>query len=164
MISKTMQDAINNQINAEMFSSNLYLSMSAFCDSANLKGMAHWLRVQAQEELGHALKFFDYMNTRDGRAMIQAVAQPAADFKSPREVFEQTLEHERKVTGLIHKLYEQAVAENDYATQLLLQWYINEQVEEEANATEIVEKFKMIGESSNAIFMLDHELGHRGKS
>ncbi len=162
MISKTMQDAINDQIQAETYSSYLYLSMSAYCDSINLKGIAHWMRVQSQEETGHALKFFDYVNARDGRVLLKEIAQPPQEWKSVRDVFDQALEHERKVTGLIYKLSDQAATERDYATQQLLQWFIAEQVEEEANASEIVEKLKMIGESSNAIFMLDHELGKRG--
>jgi ferritin len=164
MISQAMQDAINNQIQAEMYSSHLYLSMSAYCDSINLKGMAHWLRLQSQEETGHALKFFDYLNARDGRILLQQIPQPVREFKGPRDVFDQTLEHERKVTGLINKLYDLASTEHDYATLQLLQWFIAEQVEEEASASEVVEKLKMIGESSNAIYMLDRELGKRGKS
>ena len=162
MISQTMQDAINAQIQAEMYSSNLYLSMAAYCDSTGMKGAARWMRLQSGEELGHALKFFDYLVQRNGRALIQAVDAPAQEWKSLRNVFEQTLEHEKHVTGLIYKLYERALTEKDYATQNLLQWFISEQVEEEANATEIVGKLQMIGESSNAIFWLDKELGKRG--
>ncbi|MGE5263881.1 MAG: ferritin [Acidobacteriota bacterium] len=162
MISKKLQDAINAQIQAEMYSSNLYLSMAAYCESINMKGFAHWMRLQAGEELMHAHKFFDYVIQREGRAQVGAIEAPPQEFKSPRDVFDQTLAHEKKVTGLIYSLYELALAEKDYAAQSMLQWFITEQVEEEANASEYVAKLKMIGESSNAIFMLDKELGKRG--
>lgn len=162
MITKTMQDAINSQIQAEMYSANLYLAMAAYCESVNMKGFSNWLRVQSKEELEHALKLFDYLIERGGRASIGAVSQPPNEFKSARDVFEQTLAHEKEVTAKIHGLYETAIAEKDYATQTLLHWFISEQVEEEAHATEYVEKLKMIGESSNALFWIDKELGKRG--
>jgi len=161
MITKTMQDAINTHIQAEMYSANLYLAMSAYCESINLKGFARWMRIQSKEELEHAHKLFDYLIERGGRALVGAVAQPPDEFKSPRDVFEQTLTHEKKVTSEVHDLYAKAVNEQDYATQILLQWFISEQVEEEARVSEYVEKLKMIGESSNAIFWIDKELGKR---
>ncbi len=161
MISKKMQDALNEQIREEMYSSNLYLSMAAWSESHNLKGFSHWMRVQSKEELAHALKLFDYIIERGGRVQIQAVAAPAQEFKSTREVFEKTLDHEVEVTKMVHHLYELALAEKDYATQNLMMWYIAEQVEEEARVTEYVEKLKMIGESTNAIFWVDKELRKR---
>ncbi len=164
MISKTMQDAIDVHIQVEMYSANLYLSMSAYCESINFKGFAHWLRVQSQEEMHHAMKFFDYLTDRGGRVLLGAIEQPPQEFKSPRDVFEQTLEHEKKITAKIYRLYEMAMSEKDYATQSMLQWFISEQVEEEARASEIVEKLRMIGESSNAIFMVDKEVGKRAAS
>jgi ferritin len=164
MISKTMQDAIDVHIQVEMYSANLYLSMSAYCESINFKGFAHWLRVQSQEEMHHAMKLFDYLTDRGGRVLLGAIEQPPQEFKSPRDVFEQTLEHEKKITAKIYRLYEMAMSEKDYATQSMLQWFISEQVEEEARASEIVEKLRMIGESSNAIFMVDKEVGKRAAS
>jgi ferritin len=162
MITKTMQDAINSQIQTEMYSSNLYLAMSSYCESVNLKGFAHWMRIQSKEEMEHALKLFDYLIERGGRASVGAVSLPPNEFESPRDVIEQTLAHEKKITELIHCLYETAANEKDYATQTFLHWFISEQVEEEARVTEYVEKLKMIGESSNAIFWIDKELGKRG--
>ncbi len=163
MISRTLQDAINSHIQSEMFSANLYLAMSAFCHSINLKGFAHWLRVQSKEESDHALRLFDYLIERGGRAVVGAVEQPSIEFKSPLDVFQQVLEHEQKVTQKINRLYEAAASEKDHATQVMLQWFISEQVEEEAHVTEYLEKLKMIGDSSNAIFWIDKELGKRGK-
>ncbi|MBI4789513.1 MAG: ferritin [Chloroflexi bacterium] len=164
MISQTMQQAINAQIQAEMYSSNLYLSMAAYCESIAMRGAAHWMRIQASEETAHALKFFEYVIQRNGRSLVQSVGAPPQEWKALRDMFEQALAHEKQVTGLIYKLYEQALAEKDYATQNLLQWFISEQVEEEANTTEIVAKLQMIGESSNALFWVDKELGKRGAS
>ncbi len=163
MISQSMQEALNAQIQAEIYSSHLYLSMASFCESINLRGFARWMRAQAQEELGHAMKFFDHLIERGGRAQVRAIDAPPQEWRSPREVFDQALAHEKHVTGLINQLYERAMEEKDYASQSMLQWFISEQVEEEATATEYVEKLRMIGESSNAIFFLDKELGKRGK-
>jgi len=161
MLSKAVQSAINDQINAELYSAYLYLSMSAFCLATNRPGSAGWMRVQAQEELGHAMKFFGYVNDRGGRAVLKAVAQPPAEFKSLLDIFQQALGHEEEVTRKIHKLYEIASKENDYATQVELQWFITEQVEEEKNATEIVQQLKMIGDQAAPLFMLDRHLGMR---
>ena len=161
MISKTIQDALNAHIEEEMYSSNLYLAMAAYCESLNLKGFSNWMRIQSKEELAHAIKFFDYLIDRGGRAEIKAVAAPSNQYKSPRDVFEKTLEHEKEVTEKINKIYELALKEKDYATQNFLQWFISEQVEEEARATEYAEKLKMIGEGSNAIWWVDKELRKR---
>jgi len=161
MLSKTMQDAINKQINAEISSAYLYLSMSAYCAANNRPGSAHWMRVQWEEELSHAMKLFEHINDRGGRAALNAVPQPPTEFKSLLDVFKQVLDHEKEVTALIHRLYETAVKENDYPTQVMLQWFIKEQVEEEKNATEVVEQLKMIGDQGAAVIMLDRHLGMR---
>ena len=161
MLSKVMQDAINEQIKNELYSAYLYLSMAAYGEAANLPGFAHWMRLQNQEEVLHAVKFFDFVNSRGGRVVLQAIDQPPVEFESPLDVFEKTLEHERKVTALIHQLYELALEENDYATQAMLQWFIEEQVEEEQSAAQVVETLKMIGDNTHALLMLDRELGSR---
>lgn len=163
MLSKKLQDALNEQIKNELYSGYLYLAMSAYFEANNLPGFARWMRVQAGEEQAHALRFFDFIVERGGRVVLQAIDQPPVEFSSPLAVFEATLEHEKKVTGLINQLYELAVAERDYPAQVMLQWFINEQVEEEKNAAQIVETLKMIGEKGQALIMLDRELGQRGK-
>ena len=163
MLSKVMQEAINEQIQKEFYSAYLYLSMAANFEEKNLPGFARWLRVQFGEEQEHALKFYEYIIERGGAVRLQAISQPPADWKSNLAAFEQVLEHEQQVTASIHKLYETALAEKDYASQIMLQWFINEQVEEEKNATEIVEQLKLIDAHGTAVLMLDHQLGKRGK-
>jgi len=161
MINKTVETAINEQIKHELYSAYLYLSMSAYCEASNLPGAAHWMRTQAAEEQGHAMKFYGYVTEQGGRVVLQALAQPPSEFASPLDLFQQVLEHERKVTALITRLYETALQEKDYATQGLLQWYIKEQVEEEKNATAIVEQMKMVGTTGTALYMLDRQLAAR---
>ncbi len=161
MLSEKMEKALNEQINAELYSAYLYLSMSAYADSINLSGFAHWLRAQFQEEQSHALKLFHYVVERGGRVVLGAIGEPPTDFKSPLKLFEDVLAHERKVTGLINALYALAVQEKDYATQNALQWFVGEQVEEEANATQIVEQIKMVGDKGTPLFMLDRQLAAR---
>ncbi len=161
MLSKAMQEAINDQINAELYSAYLYLAMVAHCAVANLPGFAHWMRIQSQEEMGHAMKFFAYVLDRGGRPVLQAISQPPAKFKGPLDVFEQALAHEVEVTKRIHRLYEMAAKESDYATQGMLQWFIKEQVEEEKSAGEVVATLKTIGEQGPALIMLDRQLGAR---
>ena len=163
MITKTMQDAINEQIKNELYSAYLYLAMSAHFEAANLPGFAHWMRVQASEEEEHAMKFYAYLYDRGGRVQLKAIDQPPFEWPSTLDAFQQVLEHEQKVTSLIHNLYALAVKENDYATQVMLQWFIDEQVEEEKNASTIVEQVKMIEAKGSAILYLDHELGERGE-
>ncbi len=162
MLSKTMEAAMNEQIKNELYSGYLYLAMSAYAEARNLPGFAHWMRLQAQEETGHALKFFDFISERGGRVVLQAIDQPPAEFESPLDLFAQTLEHERKVTGLIHDLYALAGKENDYASQVFLQWFVEEQVEEEQSATEILETLRMIGDKGQALIMMDRQLARRG--
>jgi ferritin len=161
MLNKALQDAMNNQIQHELYSAYLYLSLSAYAESLNRRGFAHWLRVQAQEEVKHAMKFFDFIHDRGGRVILQAIDQPSAKFKSLHEVFQQALAHEQKISGLINKLYELAVAKKDYAAQALLQWFVTEQVEEEKSAAEIVEKLGFIGNQPSGLLMIDKELGER---
>jgi len=135
--------------------------MSAYSESIGLPGLAHWMRVQAQEEQGHAMRFYRFIAERGGRVELQALDQPPAEYGSPLDLFEKTLAHERKVTGLINDLYALAVREEDYASQVFMQWFITEQVEEEQNATQILEVLKMIGDSAQGLLMLDRELGQR---
>lgn len=161
MIGKKMVDAINEQINAELYSSYLYLSMAAHFDSINLKGFENWMRVQAQEEDFHAKKFFDYLLSRQGRVHLKAIAEPPTSWKSPLDAFQATYKHETVVTSLINKLATLALKEDDHATSVLLHWFINEQVEEESNADALVQKLKMIGDNSSALFLVDQELAAR---
>ena len=162
MLSKTVQDAMNEQIKNEFYSAYQYLSMAAYCESENLPGFAHWMRIQAREEVEHAMKFYDFVLDRGGRVLLQAIDQPVIEFGSPVEVFEQALENEQRVTATISNLYGLAARENDYASQTFLQWFVTEQVEEEKNAGDVVETLKMVGGKSEALFLLDRELGSRG--
>jgi ferritin len=162
MLSKTVQEAMNEQLKNELYSAYLYLSMAAYFESTNMQGFAHWMRVQFQEEQGHALKFYEFIHERGGRVVLQAIDQPPVEYESALDVFERTLTHERKVTGLIHDLYSLAVKENDYASQVFLQWFVTEQVEEEQSATQIVRTLELVGDKPQALLMLDRELGRRG--
>jgi len=161
MISNKMQDAIIEQVAAEFYSANLYLSMSAYLESIDLPGAAKWMRVQFEEEQFHALKFMDYVIERDGRAKIKAYDAPPFEWKSVLDIFESAYAHEQKVTGLINGLMDTARSEHDHAAEIFLQWFVNEQVEEEATVKGIVQQFKMVGESGNGLFMIDRELGAR---
>jgi ferritin len=161
MISKKMQDAFNDQIAAEFFSAHLYLAMEAYLQSIDLPGFANWMRIQYQEEVFHGMKMFDYVIERDGRAQVKAWNAPEFEWKGPLDVFEAVYKHEQKVTSLINNLMEIAQGEKDHATQFFLQWFVNEQVEEEASAKAIIQQLKMIGDSRAALFQLDRELGLR---
>jgi ferritin len=161
MLNKTMQDAMNNQIQAELYSSYIYLSMAAYFESSNLPGAANWMQLQSQEELAHALKFFDHINERGGRVELMAIDAPPIEFESPLVVFKMAYEHEQKVTGVIHDLYKLAVAQNDYPALSMLQWFVDEQVEEEQSALAVVEQLEMIGDNKMGLFMIDRELGQR---
>ena len=161
MIKQTVLDLMNQQINHEFYSAYLYLSMSAYFESSNLPGFAKWMRVQAGEEQEHALKFYGYILDRGGKIVLKSIPQPPTDFASPLEVFKLSYEHEQKVTGLINALYECALTEKDVASQVLLQWYVNEQVEEEKNASQIVDMLSKIGTSVGSLYQLDHQLGKR---
>jgi ferritin len=164
MINKKMEDAFNAQIQAEYYSAYLYLAMSAQSEAHNFKGIAKWLRIQHQEELAHAYKLVDHLLERGGRPALKALEAPPAEFGTPLALFEQVYKHEQHVTSLIHKLYETAAGEKDIASQVFLQWFVNEQVEEEASASAIVERLKMAGDKSSAVLYLDKEIGKRGKA
>lgn len=159
MLDAKIESALNDQIKHELASAYLYLSMAAHFEAANLPGSAKWMRRQAGEEQEHAMKIFDYINDRDGRVRLQALPQPPVEFASTLDVWEQTLAHEQKVTGLIHSLYAMAAEAKDFATQALMQWYVTEQVEEEKTARSILEQVQKIGPTSSAIFFLDRHLG-----
>lgn len=160
-ISKKMEDAINKQVNAELYSAYLYLGMSANCTEMNLKGMANWLYVQAQEEMTHAMKFYRFILERNGHMNLPAIEGVPSDWKSPLQMFEVAYEHEQKVTGMINNLADIAISERDHATASMLNWFVDEQVEEEANSSEIAGRLKLIGESKDGLFMLDKELSTR---
>ncbi len=161
MISKTMQDALNEQIKNEFYSAYLYLSMSAYFESLNLTGSAKWMRAQHDEELVHALKLRQHIIDRNGRVTLKAWDAPPADFPSVPAVWEMAFEHENKVTGMIHGLYAQAVKENDYAAQTMLTWFVDEQVEEEKNASMMAERFKQVGNQPWALVIADVHLTKR---
>ena len=161
MISPKMLETINEQINAELYSAYLYLSMAAYFENQNLKGMAHWMHRQFGEEQEHAKKLYSYLGERGGRVVLKAIAAPPAEWDSPAAVFEAAYAHEQKVTGLIHQLLEQAQAEKDHASVVLLQWFVTEQVEEEAAASDVADKLKRIKDSVQGLFMMDSVLGRR---
>lgn len=161
MLSKNLEKALNGQINAEIYSAYMYLSMSAWFEQAGLAGLANWMRQQAQEELFHAMKMFNFVNERGARVILTAIEKPPTDWKSATEVFKATLAHEEKVTGLINDLTNLALDERDHATNIFLQWFISEQVEEEAVVGAILDKLKLIGKESSGLFALDQELGQR---
>jgi ferritin len=163
MISNKLQDAINDQINKELYSSYLYLSMAAYFECHNLSGFAKWMQVQEGEERGHAMKLYQFLVDRGGRVLLKAIAAPEVEWKTSLEVFKQVAEHEAKVTASINSLYELALQEKDYAAQMALQWFITEQVEEEKNAAEIVQQLELIDARGTAVLMLDHRLGKRGE-
>ncbi len=161
MIGKKMKEALNGQVNAEMYSAYLYLSMESYFKSLNLNGFANWMRVQTQEEMVHAMKIYDFINERGGRVILKAIQGPPTQWDSPRAVFEAAYAHEQKVTGLINDLVDLAIKEKDHATNSFLQWFVNEQVEEEASADAIVQQLKMMEKAPGGLFMLDRELAQR---
>lgn len=161
MISQKIQDELNTQLNAEFYSSYFYLSMSAYFESNDLQGFSRWFRVQANEEYSHAMKIFDYIYQIGGVVKLMKIDGPKTDWDSFLEVFEDTFEHEQKVTKSINTLLDLSMTEKDYATVNFLQWFVSEQVEEEATSQQNVKKMKMIGDSKSGLFMLDKELGSR---
>ncbi len=162
--SKAITEALNEQINAEIYSAYLYLSMSAFCQSQDYVGAAHWLRIQWEEELLHATKLIDHIGDRGGAVTLRSIGQPPTQFGSLLELFEQVLQHEQGVSASINRIYELSLAEKDYATQTLLQWFISEQVEEENAASEIVSMLKLAGKDGAGLLMVDQQLGQRIKT
>ena len=161
MLSEKMEKALNDQVNAEYFASYLYLAMSAYFDASNLGGFAHWMKLQSQEELGHALKIFDYVNERGGRVILQQVNTPPSDWDSPLAAIEAADQHEHMVTGRINDLVNLAISEGDHATNAMLQWFVTEQVEEESTTGGIVHQLKMIGGSPSSLIMMDVHMGKR---
>jgi ferritin len=161
MLTKTVVDALNEQINREIYSSYLYLAMAAWSESGNRRGMAHWLRLQSKEEYGHAMKILGYIEDHGARVALKAIAEPPAEFMCPLELFHQVLAHEKKISSNMHDLHALATKEKDIPTQIFLQWFVTEQVEEEKNASEIVENFKLVGDAPGAVFMIDRHLATR---
>ncbi len=161
MISKKIEKALNEQVNAELFSAYLYLSMEAYFKSLNLNGFANWMRVQTQEEISHAMKIYGFIDERGGRITLKTIDGPQTKWDSPLAVFKAVYEHEQKVTGLINNLVDLAIKEKDHATNTFLQWFVNEQVEEEASADQAVQQLKMMEKAPGGMFMLDRELGQR---
>ena len=161
MLKANVQEALNNQINGEMASTYLYLAMAAYFESKNLQGLAKWMEVQSGEEWGHAMKIYHHVNERGGRVILQQIDAPPSEWKSALDVFEHTLAHELKVTEMIHAIVKLAIAESDYATQAFMQWFVNEQVEEEAHSQAIVEKLRIMGDGNIGLIILDGELGKR---
>lgn len=162
MIGEKVQDAFNEQINAELYSAYLYLSMAAQLEAMNLRGFANWMRQQAREEIAHAMKFFAHVNERGGRVTLTRIDAPLKEWPSPLAIFQDAYRHEQKVTGLIDKLVTLAAAEGDNAGGIFLQWFVSEQVEEEASVDEVVQKLKAIKDSANGLLMLDQALAKRG--
>jgi ferritin len=161
MIGQKMQDSFNTHIQAELDSAYLYLAMSAYCDAQNFRGFAHWLRIQHNEEMAHAYKMIEYLLERGGKVELKSIAAPPAEFGTPLKVFEQVYAHEQAVTKRIHDLYDKAMGEKDVATQVFLQWFVTEQVEEEANASEVVEKIRFLGDKASSLLYLDKEMKKR---
>jgi ferritin len=161
MLNKKVCNALNKQLNKEMYSANLYLSMSSYAGSIGLKGSANWFMVQYQEEMVHAMKFFNFINSRGEHTELGALAAPPTEFKGLLDMFELTLTHELSITSSIYELVDLALAERDHATHIFLQWYVTEQVEEEENDRDIIGKLKLIGDNGQGLLMLDAELGAR---
>lgn len=161
MLSDKIQNALNEQINAELWSAYLYLSMSAYFEDKNLPGFANWMKIQWQEEISHAMKMFDYINERGGRVKLKPISKVKTEWKDSIEVFAETLEHERHVSSLINNLVNIAITEADHATNNMLQWFVAEQVEEEATAENLLEQLKMIDGFGHGMLMLDRELSKR---
>ena len=161
MLNNKIQDAINAQINAEFWSAYLYLSMAQHFEAEGMPGVANWFKIQFQEEQAHATIFMNYIHQRGGRVVLKAIDAVPTTWESPLEAFKATLEHEQKVTALINSLYALAEAENDYATRDRLNWFVSEQVEEEDNCRQLIDKFKLIGDNGMGLYMLDQELAAR---
>jgi ferritin len=161
MFSEKLQEAMNNQIKEELYSAYIYLAMAAYFEDENLPGFAHWMQVQSQEEVEHAMKFYSHIFDRGGRVALQAIDQPPADFGSPLGAFQKAFEHEQFITGKINDLYALALKENDYPAQVMLQWFVDEQVEEEKNTGDVVALLERIGDKGHALIMLDRQLAGR---
>jgi len=161
MLSEKMQNALNDQLNAELYSAYLYLAMAAHFESVNLPGFANWMKIQTREELAHAMKFYDYINERGGNVALKAIAEPPAKWKSPPDAFQASLDHEKLVTQRINNLMDLAIEQKDHAARSFLNWFVDEQVEEETSVGQVIEKLKMVKDAPGAMFMLDRELSRR---
>lgn len=160
-LSDTIESALNDQIANEFQAAYQYLAMAAYFTRENLDGFAHWMAKQREEEVAHGMKIFDFVHDRDGKVALRALEKPTVDFDSPLDAFRHAYDHEKNVTKRIHELFETAVEEKDYPTQTLLQWFITEQVEEEATALKYVEQLERVGDSGTGLLMLDREMGSR---
>jgi len=161
MLSEKIQDALNDQVNAEFYAAYLYLSIAAYFESVNLPGFAGWMRVQSMEEVTHAMRIFNHINERGGRVTLKAINTPPVEWSSPLDAFKGAYAHEQKVTKMINDLVDMAIGEKDHASNAMLQWFVTEQVEEEMTADGYVQKLKLAGDSPNALLMLDRELAAR---
>ena len=161
MLSEKMVDALNGQVTKEMYSAYLYMSMSAHSTYIGLKGFANWFMVQYQEEMTHAMKIYDYINSQGAQVKLAAIGEPPTNFISPLDMFEKTLEHEKFVTKSINELVDLSIDEKDHATNIFLQWFVTEQIEEEGNDTEIISELKLISEDGRGLLMIDRELAQR---
>ncbi len=164
MLKETVQKMLNQQLNAELYSSYEYLAMSAYFESENLSGFSKWMRVQSQEEYGHAIKFYNYLLEARGKISFMQIEAPKVGWHSAEEVFQDTFKHEQKVTESIYKLVDQSIVEKDHATNIFLQWFVTEQVEEESTASKIHDRIKLIGDDKSGLLYLDHELGQRASA
>jgi ferritin len=161
MISKKMVQALNKQVNNEIYSAYLYLSMSSYTNYIGLKGAANWFMVQYQEEMVHAMKIYDYVNSQGNHAQLTAISGPPTEFTTLLSMFEQTLKHEQFITNCINELMDLAIKEKDHATQIFLQWFVTEQIEEEGNDNDIIAKLKLVGDSPQGLMMVDRDLAAR---
>jgi len=161
MLSKKMTDALNDQLNKEIYSAYLYMSMSAYSSYSGLKGFANWFMVQYQEEMAHAMKIYDYIDSQGQQVKLMAINQPPAEFESSLDMFEKTLKHEQFVTKSINDLVDIAISEKDHATNIFLQWFVTEQIEEEGNDNDIISRLRIVGEDGNGLLMVDKELSAR---
>lgn len=161
MLSRKMEQAINGQLNKEMYSAYLYMAMSAYSDAQGLKGIAHWFMVQYHEEMVHAMKFYEYLQDQGNTVTLEVIEKPSGAFTTALSLYEAALEHERFITRSIYDLVDLAIEEKDHASKTFLDWYVSEQVEEEQNATDIVQTLKMIGDNSAALYLYDKELSAR---
>lgn len=161
MLSSNMSNALNKQINKEIYSAYLYMSMSAYSQYIGLKGFANWFMIQYNEEMEHAMKIYTYVNDQGEQVKLMAIDKPPVEFESPLDMFKKTLDHEKFITKSINELADLAIAEKDHATGIFLQWFVTEQIEEEGNDNDIINRLKLIGDNGNGLIMLDRELGSR---
>jgi len=161
MLSKKMENALNEQINKEMYSAYLYMSMSAHSTNVGLSGFANWFMVQYKEEMEHAMKIYDYVNSQGGKVTLKAIDKPISNFKDAMDMFQKTLKHEQFITKSINELVDLSIKEKDHATHIFLQWFVTEQIEEEGNDNDIISKLKLAGEKGNGLFIIDKEIGAR---